>query len=213
MLDYPDELACIIWFAGCNMRCPYCYNPHIVHGEGAISIEDCLHFLKKRQGLLDGVVLSGGECTNYPRLIEFCEQVKALGYLIKIDTNGSRPDQLKLLFEKNLVDYMAIDFKGTKNKYQEISNLTNGYDLFCESIKLAQEYRVKYEVRTTLHADLLTADDLTTMGQALDKLGYHGPFFIQHFLETENLGDLKASEKFIDFDQVNSPVELVQRNN
>lgn len=212
MLDYPDELACIIWFAGCNMRCPYCYNPHIVHGKGSIPIEDCLYFLKKRQGLLDGVVLSGGECTNYPNLIEFCQQVKTLGYLIKIDTNGSRPDQLKRLFEQDLVDYMAIDFKATEAKYQEITNLAKGYDLFCESIKLAQSYEIKHEVRTTLHEDLLTADDLTEMGKNLQDLGYQGQFFIQQFLETENIGNLKSSEKTIDFTQVNSPIKIVRRN-
>ena len=212
MLDYPDELACIIWFAGCNMRCPYCYNPHIVHGEGTVPIEDCFYFLKKRQGLLDGVVLSGGECTNYPKLIEFCERVKALGYLIKIDTNGSRPDQLAKLFERNLVDYVAIDFKATESKYSKITNLNNGYALFCESLKLLQASGIKYEVRTTLHEDLLNADDLTEMGNDLEKLGYQGTFFIQRFLETENLGDLKASEEFIDFEQVNSPITIEFRN-
>ena len=212
MLDYPDELACIIWFAGCNMRCPYCYNPHIVHGHGSVPIEDALYFLRKRQGLLDGVVLSGGECTNYPQLVEFCEQVKALGYLIKIDTNGSRPDQLKKLFEKNLVDYMAIDFKATEAKYQEVTNLADAYSLFCKSIKLAQTYNVKHEVRTTLHEDLLTADDLTTMGEDLHALGYQGKFYIQQFVETENLGDLKASEQFVDFEEVNSPITLELRN-
>jgi pyruvate formate lyase activating enzyme len=212
MLDYPDELACIVWFSGCNMRCPYCYNPHIVHGKGTISIEDCLYFLRKRQGLLDGVVLSGGECTNYAGLVDFCKKVKALGFLIKIDTNGSRPDQLKILFEQNLVDYMAIDFKATKEKYLAISHLQNGYNLFTESVKLAQEYGVKYEVRTTLHADLLTAEDLTEMGEDLQRLGYLGKFYIQQFIETENLGNLMASHQVVDFSAVQSPIPLELRN-
>jgi pyruvate formate lyase activating enzyme len=212
MLDYPDELACIIWFSGCNMRCPYCYNPHIVHGKGTISVEDCLSFLRKRQGLLDGVVLSGGECTNYPNLVDFCKKVKSLGYLIKIDTNGSRPDQLKILFEQNLVDYMAIDFKATEEKYLAVSSLANGYNLFGECVKLAQVYGVVYEVRTTLHADLLTAEDLTEMGKDLQRLGYLGKFYIQQFVETENLGNIKASRQVVDFSAVQSPIPLELRN-
>ncbi|MDR0762368.1 MAG: radical SAM protein, partial [Campylobacteraceae bacterium] len=88
MLDYPEHLSCIVWFAGCNMRCSYCYNPHIVLGEGNIGIDELLNFLRTRAGRLEGVVLSGGECTLYPELPKLCREIKELGFKIKLDTNG-----------------------------------------------------------------------------------------------------------------------------
>ncbi|HEX5710906.1 MAG TPA: radical SAM protein, partial [Sulfuricurvum sp.] len=92
LLDFPDTPAAIFWFAGCNLRCVYCYNPDIVFGVARIKEEEALSFLRRRQGLLEGVVLSGGECTTYPHLLVFCRCIKSLGYTIKLDTNGMRPD-------------------------------------------------------------------------------------------------------------------------
>ena len=91
------------------MACPYCYNPHIVRDNGNISLDEALEFLQNRQGRLDSVVLSGGECTLYPHLEAFCEAIKALDYKIKIDTNGSNPELLRSLIENSLVDYIALD--------------------------------------------------------------------------------------------------------
>ena len=108
-LDFPNHLASIFWFAKCNMACPYCYNPQIVREAGTLSEEEALNFLKTRQGRLEGVVLSGGECTLYPRLEQFCEAIKALGYKIKIDTNGSNPDCLKALISKSLIVAISED--------------------------------------------------------------------------------------------------------
>ena len=90
-LDYPDEMACIVWLAGCNMRCPYCYNPEIIFGNNNKPWSEIKSFLEKRQGLLDAVVFSGGECTLHPDLELFCADAKALGYKVKIDSNGSSP--------------------------------------------------------------------------------------------------------------------------
>lgn len=94
MQDFPDSTACILWVAGCNMRCGYCHNPQIVLGKGVLSEADVLNFLHRRKGLLDGVVLSGGEATAWPGLIAFTTRVKAMGFAVKLDTNGLRPDVL-----------------------------------------------------------------------------------------------------------------------
>ena len=121
LLDYPDKSACIFWYAGCNMRCLYCYNPEIVLGKGTTTFSEAISFLKSRQGLLDAVVFSGGECLIHKNILDQIKTVKELGFLIKIDTNGSNPNVLKQLIERNLIDYVALDFKGTKNNFQQIT--------------------------------------------------------------------------------------------
>ena len=105
LLDYPNHSACIFWYAGCNMRCLYCYNPEIVLGKGAITFFETISFLKTRQGLLDAVVFSGGECLMHKKIVQQIQEIKAMGFLVKIDTNGSKPAVLKQLIDENLIDY------------------------------------------------------------------------------------------------------------
>lgn len=114
MLDFPDRIACIIWFSGCNMRCPYCHNPQIVKGKGKGSVEEVLAFLEKRKGLLDGVVLSGGEASYNPGLPDFIQRVKDMGYAIKLDTNGLRPEIIETFLAQNMLDYVALDYKADR---------------------------------------------------------------------------------------------------
>ncbi len=110
-LDYQDHLACILWFAKCNMRCSYCYNAKIVDGEGVLKNQEVFNFLQSRIGKLDAVVLSGGECTLNPDIVEFCQEIRDLGFKIKIDTNGLNPDIIKDLIDFSLVDFIALDYK------------------------------------------------------------------------------------------------------
>ena len=106
-LDFPNHLACIVWFSGCNMRCDYCYNKDIVFAKnGVYSYNDVIDFLKTRVGLLDAVVLSGGEATLH-ELVLFCKEIKKLGFLIKLDTNGTNPHAIKNLLDLNLLDFIA----------------------------------------------------------------------------------------------------------
>ena len=121
LLDYPDNSACILWFAGCNMKCDYCYNPEIVFGKGLFYFSEIFSFLKTRRNLLDAVVLSGGECLIHKDIIPFIKLVKSLGFLIKVDTNGSQPKVLEKLIKEQIIDYVALDFKGTKEKFFAIT--------------------------------------------------------------------------------------------
>lgn len=100
LLDYPDRTACILWFAGCNMKCSYCYNPEVIFGKGKYSLSEITSFLNQRMQLLDGVVLSGGECLLYPDVIDIMRELKQLGFLIKVDTNGSMPSDCNKLSRK-----------------------------------------------------------------------------------------------------------------
>ena len=105
LLDYEGHSSCMLWFSGCNLRCVYCYNPSIVLEKAQFSFEYALKFLNKRKGLLDAVVLSGGECTSHKYLVEYAKQIKDLGFKIKLDTNGTNPDRVVNLINNNLVDY------------------------------------------------------------------------------------------------------------
>lgn len=210
-VDYTDHLSCIVWFNSCNMRCKYCYNPDMVNSKsGLYTIEDLFVFLNKRMGLLDGVVLSGGEATLHD-LDDICQRIKKLGYKIKLDTNGSNPKQIKKLIDKNLLDYVAVDFKSTETKFYEITK-SNYYFKFLESLNLLKNSTIDYEVRTTLHNDLLNVDDINEMQAVLVENGHEKEYFIQNFLEVENLSNLKKSSNYFDKSKLTNDLNIIWRN-
>ena len=209
-LDYPHHLACIFWFAKCNMACPYCYNPHIVRDNGTISTHEALTFLQSRQGRLEGVVLSGGECTLYPELKAFCETIKTLGYKIKLDTNGTRPEVLKELFTCKLVDYVALDYKSPWNGYKTLTHYANPKRIE-QSLELLLKSDTPFEVRTTWHSDLLSVDDINSIIKDLHVKGYKGTYYLQHYLHVEaTLGATKPEQHKVDLSLLSSllPIEL-----
>ena len=211
LLDYPHKSACILWFAGCNMRCLYCYNPEIVFGKGIISFENAIQFLKGRSHLLDAVVFSGGECLLHKKSILFIAEVKKMGFLVKIDTNGSQPKVLKELIEKELIDYVALDFKAMPANFENITQ-SKLFIPFEKSLHLLLQSKISFEVRTTVHSELLNTNDIKEMISYLGKVGYEGNYYIQHFvngaptieklghsfkdLENENLSTQKIKVHF-----------------
>ncbi|MHB8100162.1 MAG: anaerobic ribonucleoside-triphosphate reductase activating protein [Sulfuricurvum sp.] len=199
LLDFPDIPAAIFWFAGCNLRCVYCYNPDIVFGEARIDEAEALDFLKKRKGMLEGVVLSGGECTLYPNLIAFCSTIKELGYKIKLDTNGMRPDVIASLITLELIDYVALDYKAPDTKMGQICG-GGSEKRFWESFELLHGSHILYEVRTTLHPDLLRDEEIIAMATVLKNKGYEKEFYVQIFQEgSETLGQLPSASRRMDF--------------
>jgi len=211
-LDYPHHLASIFWFAKCNMACPYCYNPQIVRENGTIDLEFALQFLQSRQGRLDSVVLSGGECTLYPHLESFCEAIKALDYKIKIDTNGSNPKLLTRLIEKKLVDYIALDYKAPKQKYETLTH-DRHFERFEQSLELLIQSSLPFEVRTTLHSDLLSPEDINLIITDLHVKGYLGTYFIQHYLHVEEtMGKTNPPVKNFDESQLLKTIPIAFRN-
>lgn len=185
LLDYPDKSACILWFAGCNMKCEYCYNPEIVFGKGSFYFSEIVSFLKSRRNLLDAVVFSGGECLIHKDIIPFIKLVKSLGFLIKVDTNGSQPKVLEKLIEEQLIDYIALDFKGPKEKFFAITK-ADFYSQFLSCLELLQANFIPFEVRTTYHSSLLNPEDIAVMQDALLELGYDKNYYIQNFRNYQN---------------------------
>lgn len=197
LIDYPGKTACIIWFAGCNMRCLYCYNTAIVLEKGKLSFNDALHFLHKRKNLLDGVVLSGGECTIHKNLEVFIADIKLLGMLVKIDTNGSNPTLMQRLIDKQLVDYVSLDFKAPPKKFQYITQA----DLFVpfeQTLDILTHSSLPFEVRTTVHSALLDKDTVYKMIDYLHSKNYTNTFYIQqHVNNTKTLADIGHSNNYL----------------
>ncbi len=209
LLDYPEKTACILWFAGCNMKCLFCYNPHIVYGKGKVSIEEVMAFLATRKGLLDGVVFSGGECTLHPSVVEVARRIKQEGFLVKIDTNGSHPERIALLLEQNLLDYVALDFKSPVFKFKDITR-SSLFNKFESTLELLLTKDIPFEIRTTYHQDLLNPADLLNMKNYLENKGYNRPYFIQPFVNNVptlgNTGPSNPYTLFKIFDEEGIPV-------
>ncbi len=210
-LDYPDKLACILWFAGCNMRCSYCYNPEIVHGKGNLTNKQVLKFVRSRNLLLDGVVFSGGECTIHKELPDIVYEVKKCGFLVKIDTNGSNPDCLQLLIDNQLIDYVALDFKALPDKTYKITQ-RNLFSKFAESLAILQNSSIPFEVRTTVHSQFFSRPYINKMVNFLETAGYTGIYYLQNFRNDCNtLGNLiNDNGKYLinNFIQYNIHIEI-----
>lgn len=177
------------------MRCGYCYNPEIVRGKGKLSWSHVLDFLLSRRPLLDGVVFSGGECTIHPQVIPFVREVKKMGFEVKIDTNGSRPEVIRQLIEDNLLDYVALDFKALPEKYWNVTR-SDLFFPFEKTLEILISSGIRFEVRTTVHSDQLTASDLQKMENWLRGKGYSGTYYLQHFRgDKQTLGELGESKK------------------
>lgn len=197
LLDYPHKTACIVWFAGCNMRCLYCYNPDIVLGKGKIDFNEVLSFLKTRKGLLDGIVLSGGECTLHKNIIDFIKEIKAIGFAVKIDTNGSNPKILNSLIYNQLIDYVALDFKSLPHTFKHLTQ-SGLFSEFEESLSLLIRSNIPFEVRTTFHSSLISENDFVKMIEYLETKNFEGNYYVQHFMNNvPTLSKLDDSDKNI----------------
>ena len=173
LLDYPGKIACTVFLGGCNFRCPFCHNSELFMGkpEKLMEDEDFFKFLKSRKGLLDGVCVSGGEPTLYKNLPEFLARIKELGFLVKLDTNGSRPEVVRELVEENLVDYIAMDVKNSPAMYAQTVGLeTMDLTPTEESLRFLIGGTVPYELRTTLVSQLHTEESIQDMGAWLGGL-------------------------------------------
>ena len=192
LLDYPNAISAIIWTAGCNFRCPFCYNRDLVFGQiETIPEEEVLSFLEKRKGLLEGFVISGGEPLMQKDIVQFAEKVKKLGYIIKIDTNGMYPNKLRELIDKKLVDYIAMDIKAPKNKYDNLSGVKTDIKKIEKSIEIIRNSSLDYEFKTTFAPNLLTKEDIISIAKWLEG---SRRFYLQQFKNDAPLVSFKLQD-------------------
>lgn len=202
LLDYPGHVAATLFTGGCNFRCPFCHNGNLVLNPGSqpeIPMEEIMFFLEKRQGILDGVCITGGEPTLQPDLEDFIKEIRSLGYLVKLDTNGYRPKVLEKLLENGLLDYVAMDIKASKENYAKTVGLdkcvgqgTNESVFALESIErsveLLKNSEIDYEFRTTVVKGLHTPEEFEKIGRWLAGCK---AYYLQAYQENENVLVLK----------------------
>lgn len=188
LLDYPGHVAATIFTGGCNFRCPFCHNADLVIRSSitnSISEEEIFNFLKKRKNVLSGICITGGEPTLQPDLPEFIQKVRSLGYKIKLDTNGYRPEVIDDLLTKNLLDYIAMDIKTGFSNYTKVSGVPNlNIKHIKESISLIENSDISYEFRTTVVKELHTETDFQEIALTLSS---QSPYFIQSFKDSGNI--------------------------
>jgi len=199
LLDYPDHLAAIIFTQGCNFRCHFCYNPMLVlprkggdeknkkeKGFSPLSTEDLFLFLKERFGRLEGVVITGGEPTMHPDLPSFIKKIKDIGYLVKLDTNGTKPEMVSQLIKDKLIDYIAMDLKAPIAKYEQTVGVKLDWDNIKKSVKIISESGLPYEFRTTVVPGLLAKEDFHKMGEFIKGAS---KWYLQKFKSDTDLVD------------------------
>lgn len=193
LIDYPSKIASVVFTQGCNFRCGYCHNPELIELKSNLQIDESFIFdyLKKRKGLLDAVVISGGEPCIQGDLAEFIRQVKNLDYLVKLDTNGSFPFMLERLFSDNLIDYIAMDIKAPLYKYREIANAGINLEYINKSIDLIKKYAPDYEFRTTVVKSQLSFEDINEIAKLLKGAK---KYYLQSFVSSKILDNSLKNE-------------------
>lgn len=193
LLDYPGHVAATVFTVGCNYRCPFCQNAGLVLGKSKnaeilerIPEVEVLSYLAKRKNVLEGVCISGGEPTLQRDLATFCYQLKNLGYLVKLDTNGSNPKVIRELYEANLIDYVAMDVKAGREKYRDACGLVELCELqtINQSVNFLMDSGIDYEFRTTLVKGLHTKEDIEDLGNLLAGAKR---YFLQNYKDSDSV--------------------------
>lgn len=188
LLDYPGRLAATVFLGGCNMRCPFCHNASLVvrPDNTEITEDELFAFLESRRGKLSGVCVTGGEPTLNRELPSFISKIRALGYSVKLDTNGTHPEMLESLIRDGLVDYVAMDIKNTKEKYALTAGLDESFDISTieRSIDIIMKKAPDYEFRTTVVRELHTPEDLVAISEWItDAKNY----FLQKYVDSGDI--------------------------
>lgn len=187
LLDFPGKVACTVFTCGCNFRCPFCHNASLVRGnqkDMELSFEELFEFLERRKKLLDGVAVTGGEPLLHPGTPELLKKIKSLGYAVKLDTNGSFPEQLEAVITSGAADHIAMDIKSSADAYDRVCGRTGMIGKVRRSIELLKNSGIPYEFRTTVVKGLHTPEDMKGIGQLVAGAEL---YFLQNFVETEDL--------------------------
>lgn len=202
LIDYPGKVACMVYTIGCNFRCPYCHNPELVDEtvENTMSEGYILYFLSQRIGILDGIVITGGEPTMHgQKLLDFILKVKNLGFKVKLDSNGTDPDFLARVIDNNLVDYIAMDIKSPLSKYSQTVARAVNINSIRKSIEILIESGIDYEFRTTVVKSLINIEDFEEIGKEIKGAK---KYFLQKFIPTKILNPQFRKKVSFDDDEM-----------
>lgn len=190
LLDFPGRVACTVFTLGCNFRCPFCHNTPLVGSAGTAEypIEEFFRFLEKRRGLLDGVAITGGEPLLHADAADFIRRIRALGYAVKLDTNGAFPERLRAILDEGLADYVAVDVKNSPAKYALTAGVGGMLPQVEQTVRLLLERGLDYEFRTTLVDELHEPADFAEIGRWIKGARR---YFIQGFVDS---GDILGGE-------------------
>jgi len=212
LLDYPGKISAIIFTHGCNLRCPYCHNPELVidgfNKSGSFSEEDVLPFLESRKGKLDALVITGGEPLVQRDLLPFIKKVKDIGFLVKLDTNGTFPDRLKDFIETGLIDYIAMDVKYPKSEYIKESMIPGMGKKIEESIKIIMDSGLDYEFRTTYVKPLHSFESAEEIGKMIKGAKN---YYIQNFRSGKTINPTLTKENSFTTKELEQIKEVIEK--
>ena len=214
LIDFPEKIASIVFTQGCNFRCGYCHNSELIsfqqfYFDGQeYKPFDFFSFMETRVGKLDGVVITGGEPTLQTGLYDFIKQIKSMGFLVKLDTNGSNPDYLEQLYLDKMLDYVAMDIKAPLEKYAEITNVVPNPEKIKKSIDLIMNSGIKYEFRTTVIKSQLSFDDFDKIGQTINGAD---KYFLQKFEASKILDEKLKDEKTYSSEEFEQICEILKK--
>lgn len=188
LLNYPGLVACTIFTKGCNLKCPFCHNSSLISGndDTYIDEDEIFKYLNKRKNIIEGVCISGGEPLLQKDIKEFIRKIKSLGLKVKLDTNGTNPDLILSLINDNLLDYIAMDIKNIKSKYELTSGAKVKIDNILKSINIIENSGIDYEFRTTIIKEFHTLSDISYISKKLDK---KSKYYIQNFVKSDAVLD------------------------
>lgn len=217
LLDYPGHVAATVFLGGCNFKCPFCHNMNIVIGDDngmTYSKDDILAFLNKRKNILDGVCITGGEPTLYSELPNFIKEIKEIGYLVKLDTNGSNPEMLKSLVAEQLIDYVAMDIKTSREDYPHVAGIENisssrkeeVIECIDESVRFLLSDAIDYEFRTTIVKQYHNKDIVESIGKYIKGAKR---YYLQSYADSEYVLDKSlcacGKEELLEFVNILTP--------
>lgn len=208
LVDFDGKIACTLFTGGCNYQCPFCHNSPLIVEQPLLDMDEILNYLKSRKKMLDAVVISGGEPTLHKNLPDILKVIKELGYVIKLDTNGTNPKMLKELINSELIDYIAMDIKGSLNNYHLITGVKNPLlDNIKASINILKESNIDFEFRTTLVKEYHTFESINEMREFLTGTK---KLFLQKFVLRETCLDQSLNE--IDINTAKKYKEILEQS-
>ena len=211
LIDYPGRISAVIFTQGCNFVCPYCHNPELVKPElftESVNVKEIFDFLELRKNKLEGIVITGGEPTLQKGLIPFMKSLRQMGYKLKLDTNGSKPEVIETLIQERLVDFIAMDIKAPHGKYSRVAGKNVDINALAKSIHIIMNSGAEYEFRTTAAKKMIDSEDLKSIVQMIEGADR---YVIQKFISSKHLDDSLKDSESLTLDDIRDCIPVIEK--